>query len=264
MYQAQQILNRLRHADIGVKVSPDLARGAGVGSPIADRIRVFLKKQSILGSLSDTALDALVLRGCIKTYAAGEFICRREEHGETLMVIVTGWVKITNSNPDGREIVLNFLGPGDTSGELALFDGKGRSADVVALDATEVFLIYARDLLPMLTAHPQTLLEIIESLCEKLRAASAIIEDNSLDMRRRIARGLLRLVLQHGRLSKEGIRVSLTLSQSELGAYLSLSRENVNRQLGQLRDANVIRNDGPQIIVTNEFALREIAEGTST
>ena len=91
-----------------------------------------------------------------------------------------------------------------------------------------------------------------------------MIEDNSLDMRRRIARGLLRLVLQHGRTSKEGIRVNLTLRQSELGAYLGLSRENVSRQLGQLRDANVIRNDGPQIIVTNEFALWEIAEGTST
>ena len=227
------------------------------------RVWQFLKDRSFLGSLSDAALDAVVRRGHIKTYSAGDFICRREEHGDTLIVIIAGWVKITNCTPDGKEIVLNFLGPGDTSGEIAVFDGKGRTADAVALEATEAFVVYARDLLPMLTAHPQAMLEIVQSLCERLRVASAIIEDNSLDMRRRIAKGLLRLALQYGRITKQGIRVGLAVSQSELGAYLSLSRENVNRQLGQLRDARVIRNEGQQIIVTDEFALREIAEGTS-
>jgi len=234
------------------------------GSRMGERVRQFLKNQSFLGSLSDAALDTVVRRGHIKTYSAGDFICRREEHGETLMVIITGRVKITNSNQNGKEVVLNFLGPGDISGEIAVFDGKRRTADAIALETTEAFLVYGRDLLPVLTAHPQALFEIIQSLCERLRVASAIIEDNSLDMRRRIARGLLRLALQHGRTSKEGIRVNLVVSQSELGAYLSLSRENVSRQLAQLRNANVIRNEGQEIIVTDELALCEIAEGTST
>jgi len=135
-----------------------------------------------------------------------------------------------------------------------------RAADVIALQDAEVFTVYGRDLLPLLTQHPQALLELVQILCEKLRAASAAIEDNSLDMRRRLARGLLRLTLQHGRTIKNGIRVNLTVSQSELGAYLGLSRENVNRQLAQLRDAKLIRNDGAQIIVTDEVGLARIAD----
>jgi CRP-like cAMP-binding protein len=225
---------------------------------------MFLKNQSFLGSLSDAAFDAVFRRGCLKTYAAGDFICRREEQGETLIIIIAGRVKVTSSNPDGKEIVLNFLGPGDMSGEIAMFDGKGRSADAVALETTETFLVYARHLLPVLSAHPQALLEIIQNLCERLRAASSMIEDSSLDMRRRIARGLLRLVLQHGRTSKEGMRLNLAVSQTELGAYLGLSRENVSRQLGQLRNANVIRNEGQELIVTDEPALCEIGAGTWT
>jgi CRP-like cAMP-binding protein len=176
------------------------------------------------------------------------------------MVIITGWIKIMNSNANGKEVVLNFLGAGDTNGEIAVLDGNVRTADAIALAETEVFLVYARDLLPILTAHPQTLIEIVQMLCEKLRAASAIIEDSSLNMRRRIARGLLRLAWQHGRTSKEGIRVNLRASQTELGGYLGLSRENVSRQLCELRDANVIVNDGAQIIIINEAALCEIAE----
>jgi CRP/FNR family transcriptional regulator, cyclic AMP receptor protein len=228
--------------------------------PAEDRVRQFLKNNTFLGSLSESALAALVRRGHIKRYAAGDVLYRRHERGDTLMVIISGWVKITTSNIDGKEVVLNFLGTGDTNGEMAMLDGEVRSADAIALKDTEVFLAYGRDLLPMLTAHPQALLEIIQILCEKLRAASAMIEDNTLDMRRRAARGLLRLAMQHGRTRNGGICVDPTLSQRELAGYLGLSRENVNRQLGHLKAANVIRSNGAQIIVTDELALHQIAE----
>ena len=225
-----------------------------------ERLRLFLKNKTFLASLSDAALDTLLGRGHVKKFSAGEVIFRRQEHGDTLMLIITGLIKITNSNADGKEIVLNFLGSGDTYGEMAVFDGQVRAADVIALQDAEVFTVYGRDLLPLLTQHPQALLELVQILCEKLRAASAAIEDISLDMRRRVARGLLRLALQHGRTSKSGIRVNLTVSQTELGAYLGLSRENVNRQLAQLRDAKVIRNEDAQIIVIDEAGLARIAD----
>jgi CRP/FNR family transcriptional regulator, cyclic AMP receptor protein len=236
------------------RTTDDLSAGEG--------LRLFLKHNTFFGSLSDTALDALLHRGHIKQYAAGDVICRRQERGDTLMVIVTGRIKVMSNSVDGKEIVLNFLGPGDTTGEIAVLDGKQRTADVIALEKSEVFLVHSRDLLPLLIAHPQALLEVVQVLCEKLRAASAIIEDSSLDVRRRTARGLLRLALQHGRTSKEGVRVELKVSQSELGGYLGLSRENVNRQLSQLKHANVLRNAGTHILVTDEAALCEIAETT--
>jgi CRP/FNR family transcriptional regulator, cyclic AMP receptor protein len=231
-------------------------------SQIDEGVRQLLKNTSFLGGLADDAFDAIVRRGRIKSYSSGDYLCRREERAQTLMVIMAGMVKITNCNQDGKEVVLNFLGPGETSGEMAVFDGKGRTANVIALQDTQVFLIFARDLLPLLTAHPQALLEMIQDLCGRLRDASAIIEDNSLDMRRRVARGLLRLALQHGRTSKEGIRVNLSVSQSELGAYFGLSRENVSRQLAQLRDGKVIKTTGSEIII-DQFALCEIAEATA-
>jgi CRP-like cAMP-binding protein len=232
--------------------------------PAGEGLRLFLKHNTFFGSLSDSALDALIERGHIKQYATGDVICRRQERGDTLMVIVTGRIKVMSNTVDGKEIVLNFLGPGDTTGEIAVLDGRQRTADVVALEKSEVFLVHSRDLLPLLIAHPQALLEVVQVLCEKLRAASAIIEDSSLDVRRRTARGLLRLALQHGRTSKEGVRVDLKVSQSELAGYLGLSRENVNRQLSQLKHANVLRIAGTHLVVTDEEALCQIAETTWT
>ena len=83
-------------------------------------------------------------------------------------------------------------------------------------------------------------------------------------MRGRVAKGLLRLATQHGTKSKEGIRIRLMASQTELGNYLGLSRANVSRQLGQLKDAKVIRIEGADIIVIDEAGLSEIADAPSS
>jgi CRP/FNR family transcriptional regulator, cyclic AMP receptor protein len=232
-------------------------------SHLIERVRPLLRSHTFFGGLPDTALDALIARGHTRKYAKGETIYRRGEPGDSLMVVLTGRIKIFNVTADAREVVLNFLGVGDINGEIAALDGKERTADAVAMAACEVFVAHARELLPVLTANPAALLEIVQLLCEKLRAASAIIEDNTLEMRGRTARGLLRLARQHGRTSKSGIRLQLVLSQRELGGYLGLSRENVSRQLGHLKHANMLRIDGSQIIIADERGLAEIATDPS-
>jgi CRP/FNR family transcriptional regulator, cyclic AMP receptor protein len=181
-----------------------------------------------------------------------------------LTVIVSGRIKITNINANAKEVVLNFLEPGDINGEIAVLDGNERSANAIALEDSEVLVIFGRDLMPILTAHPQAMLEIMQILCHRLRAISAIVEDSTLAMRGRVAKGLLRLAHQHGQTSKDGVRLQLRLSQNDLGKYLGLSRENVSRQLRQLKDANVIRLEGTQVVITNEQSLAAIAESTST
>jgi CRP/FNR family cyclic AMP-dependent transcriptional regulator len=235
----------------------------GTHSPLLDRIRPFLRNNTFFGGLPDAALDHLIRRGHTKKYPRGAMIYRRGEPGDSLMVLLSGRIKITNTNADAREVVLNFLGEGDINGEIAALDGNERTADAVATEDCEVFTVYARDLVPMLVEHPQAMLEIIQILCQKLRAASAIIEDSTLEMRARTARGLLRLCRQHGRTGREGVRLQLSVSQRELGAYLGISRANVSRQLGQLKDANVIKIAGTQITVMDEEGLAAIAAASS-
>jgi CRP/FNR family transcriptional regulator, cyclic AMP receptor protein len=233
-------------------------------SPIAERVRPFLKNNTFFGGLPDNALDLLIRRGHIKRYSRGEVIYRRHDPGDSLMLILAGRVKITNVNANGKEVVLAFSAPGDLNGEIAVLGGNERTANVIAVEHSEAFVVYARDLLPILRAHPQVMLEIIQILCEKLRVASAIIEDNTLEMRTRTAKGLLRLAQQFGRTSKNGIGLDLVVSQSELGKYLSLSRANVSRQLGRLREANVIKLQGTQLVIIDEKGLSEIAEAAAS
>jgi CRP/FNR family transcriptional regulator, cyclic AMP receptor protein len=232
-------------------------------SSLAQRVRPFLKSHTFFGGLPDPALDALIERGHTKTFAKGDVIYRRGEPGDSLMVILSGRIKVTNVSASAKEVVLNFLGAGDINGEIAALDGKERSADAVALESCEIFAVHARDLVPTLTAHPEALLEIIQLLCEKLRSASAIIEDSTLEMRGRTAKGLLNLARQHGRPGTDGTSLRVTISQEELGNYLWLSRANVNRQLAQLKLAGLIRISGTEITILDETGLSAVAAETA-
>ena len=225
----------------------------------SDEILAFLKGSTFLGLLSDSALTALIRSGRTRQYPAGAIICRRGDIGDSVLVVLSGSLKIRNTTHDGRDVGLNFLGVGDVAGEIAVLDGGERTADIVALENAEVFVIQRREILPILTTHPQAMLAIVEVLCDKLRNATSIIEDSTHEMLGRVARGLMRLARQHGRRRKDRTRINLKLSQAELGSYLGLSRANVSRQLTELKASGAIEIDGAYIVIIDEALLTKAA-----
>ena len=233
-------------------------------APSLETVRPILTKNTFLGCLPEIVLDALVRKGQLRAYERGAVIYRRGDPSDSLMVVITGRVKISNTNVGGKEVALDFLGVGDIYGEFSALDGKERAVDAFALEDSDVFVVHSQDLLPTLIAHPHAMLEIVRLLCERARAGAAIIEDNTLKMRARAARGLLRLARQRGRRSADGAFLQLTISQEELGKYLGLSRPNVNRQLGQLKVANMIRINGMEITIVDEEGLDEVASDSSS
>jgi Cyclic nucleotide-binding domain len=107
-----------------------------------ERLLSFLKGQTFFGGLPDQALETLVRRGHVKKYSKGDTIFHRGDAGDSFMVIVSGPIKIANVSADAKEVVLNFLQPGGINGEIAVLDGNARSADAIALEASEVLVIF--------------------------------------------------------------------------------------------------------------------------
>ncbi len=225
-----------------------------------ETISKLLRDNTFLGCLPDAAFEAISRKGHAARFRKGETIFRRGDEGASMMLIVSGTVKVFNTTVDGREAVLNFLGPADVIGEITILDGLDRSASVAALEATETFSIQRRDMLPTLLANPDTMLEVIQMLCGKLRNTSALIEDGLNEMPGRIARGLLRLADQHGRRTKEGIVINLQVNQRDLGGYMGLSRENTSRQLAALRQRGLLAMDAARIVIRDRAGLEEVAD----
>ncbi len=228
------------------------------------RVRPLLVKNAFLRRLPEEALDALLRKGQVRRFAKGEILYRRGDPGDCMMVLITGRAKLTNVSANAREIVLHFLAEGDIFGEISALDGNERAAHAVALEDLEAFVVHASDLRPTLLNYPRAMFEIIGALCEKIRLGAAMIEDNTLAMRGRMARGLLRLARQHGHADGNGVSLKLTISQEELGKHLALSRANVSRQLARLKTAGVIKTSGAQITILRANELAAIGETIAT
>jgi CRP-like cAMP-binding protein len=225
-----------------------------------DCIRPFLRSNTFLGRLPDVVHDALIRKGQLVSFSKRTFVYRRGEPGNSLLVLIKGLVKLANTSAGGKEVVLHYIGIGDIFGEIAALDGKERAADAIALEASDVFVVSTNDLLPTLLAHPPAMLEMLQALCEKIRAGADIIEDHTLRLRDRTVRGLLRIAHQHGRKTAAGTSLPLMISQDELGKYVGTSRPNINRQLAQLKIANMISISGTEITIVDEKGLASLCD----
>jgi len=229
----------------------------------ADAVRRFLVDNTFIGGLPVECIDTLMTAGHVRRYPKGTPLFERGDLADSLLLIVSGGIKISNITVDGREVVLNFLGTGEIIGEIATLGGGPRTASAVAHVDTELFQLYRRDLLPVLIQHPQTLIEIIQLLCERLRSASSLVEDGLRDVRGRFAAGLLRLANQHGRRTPLGVEIDLAVNQRDLGNYFGLSRENTNRQFKRLVGEGILRVGGSVLTIVDEAALVALTERVS-
>jgi CRP-like cAMP-binding protein len=224
-------------------------------------LRRALGANELFGVLSEPELDQLLAHAHTENYPAGAVIFVKDDPGHSLMVVLRGLVKISNFSPEGREAVHALMNPGDVFGEMALLDGKNRSAGATALEATELLVLLRRDFVPFLERNPRVAVRLIEVLCGRLRQTTATVEDGAfLSMAPRIARALLRLASRYSRTEGGAVRIDLRLSQRELGGLVGLARENVNRQLRAWHHEGLIRTDHGHIIIDDMAALEAIAD----
>lgn len=134
------------------------------------RVRPFLEKNTFLGKLPVGVIDRLINAGQVRTFARGVAIYRRGDPGESLILVVSGRVRLGNISSRGKEIVHFYVAAGETVGDVAALDGMPRAADAWASEDAEVFIIPMRELLPQLKAHPDALYEVIRALCAKIRS----------------------------------------------------------------------------------------------
>jgi CRP-like cAMP-binding protein len=228
-----------------------------------DRVAQALSGTPLFAEASTELMNALTVAGRIQQLKRGEVLFQRGEPSDQLALLLSGKLRVSNATSAGREIVLSFIAPGGLAGEIAALDGLARTADVSALEPSEVFLLSSRSLLQALKGDDAAYLQIIRALCGKIRETSASLETNTGELLNRAAAGLLRLGGLHGKRLDFGLLIDLVIPQKDLGAYLNMTRENANRQLGHLRDEGLITIEESKIILLDELELSHLAEASS-
>ena len=226
----------------------------------ADKRRA-LENHFLFGQLTVDELDTLVTYARVGTFRAREIIFLKGSPGAAMMVVLRGRVRIAATGADGREITLNIIEEGEVFGEIALLDGKERTADAVAATDCELMVIERRTFLPFVQSRPDIPMRLLAVMCGRLRRTTQQVEDLSfLGLPHRLAKLLVHLADTQGRRTNEGVRITVRLSQRELGNMVGTSRESINKQLNQWQKEGLIGMEDGAIVLRDADALRATVE----
>ncbi len=217
-----------------------------------------LRQHPIFRDLEPEALDQLCRYAKHTALKRGATIFAKDDPGNSLYAVISGTVKISISSPDGRNAILNLIGPGEVFGEMSVLDGQPRSADATANTVCEIFVIDRRDFLPFVRSQPTLAMKFIELLSGRLRRTSEQVEQVILqDLPGRLASALLGLT-EKRKPDPESHTIAIT--QQEISEMVGMTRESINKQLRAWAARSWVRLEHGAIVVLDASALRELAE----
>lgn len=221
----------------------------------ADLVEV-LRRTHLLGSVPDADLAVLAGSSRLRAFRRGQVVCSMGDPGDTLIVVVSGRVKVAVRSADGGELTLAAVGPGGTLGDVNVADAGPRSADVETLEDSQLLLIPRERVAEICARVPSAAMALATSIAATLRRLTDASSDLVfLDLPRRVAKALLSqprddagVILPH-------------LTQEQLAHQAAGTRQSVNAAMRSFEKRGWISVDGRAVTVRQPEMLNRFAAG---
>jgi CRP-like cAMP-binding protein len=210
-----------------------------------------LKTARLFRVLPKRDRDALAEGSTVTTYETDTIVIYRGDAAEHVYLILEGSVAVESMSSHGKSISISSLSAGKVFGEMAVLDGRDRSANIRTLEPTSLLLISKSRFRALLNDNPEFAYEVILDLVQRLRQADDQIESIMfLTLKGRLAELLLSLFKAHG--------PELKITQVDLANRLTATREKVNVNLQVLQAAGAIRLGRGRVTLLDAAILARI------
>ncbi|MCH7496458.1 MAG: Crp/Fnr family transcriptional regulator [Candidatus Marinimicrobia bacterium] len=211
-----------------------------------------LREVPIFTELTERDMGLIMDMTVRRTYPRNTLIVIEEDKGDTLYLIESGSVKITRLNEEGREVILAILGSAEFFGEMALLDGQGRSANVMAIEDTVLFTLNRRNFLDVLERFPSISIHLLKEMTLRLRKSDQQIKSLSLsDAEHRIGIAIHRFAEDMGIFKQGVVTINRLPYQQDIANMAGTSRETVSRMLKNLEQKGLVEREGRHLIIRN-------------
>jgi CRP/FNR family transcriptional regulator, dissimilatory nitrate respiration regulator len=199
----------------------------------------------------DTALlDQMAHNAVRRDYRPGAVIFLEGDVVPVLFYVATGWVKVVKMSPDGREQILQLLGPGEFFGGMGVFAVRPALATAIALEETEIWLLLRDALQQILAANPTLALQVIELMADRISELITLVADLSLHT---VMARLARLLLEQA--TNDVVQRRRWATRAEMAARLGAVPDVLNRALRMLVEEGLIELDRRQIRILDRDGL---------
>jgi CRP/FNR family transcriptional regulator, cyclic AMP receptor protein len=219
-------------------------------------------KQSLLSELQGHLSADLFANATQVRRAADEVLFVAGDAGNGCYRVEDGLVKVTMMSRAGVERILAILGPGAIVGELAIIDGRPRSASVVAVRETKLKFLSRAAFDEFAKEHPEVYKNLVKVLATRLRLTDETVAAASfLSLKGRVARTLLELAEDFGRnVGSDRVVIHQKIGQSDLAAMTGIARENLSRVFNDWRRRKLVSRLSGYYCLENKTQLKQEAE----
>ena len=222
-----------------------------------------LSAHPLFGCLSKWMLADLAAACRRRRLDPGETLFHEDDPGSSLYVILSGSVELSRLDAYGEKVFIAERGPGEIVGEMAVFDGKPRSATARTSKASTFLILDREQLLNAVRKSPEISLALIATLSQKLRDNEAGRMPRST-VRQRLAKLLLDTATEQEGPKGKPIKVGASgLTRKAMGDRIGARRETVSRELSWLADAGHVRLVGGTIVIRNPAGLESLCDPLS-
>jgi CRP/FNR family cyclic AMP-dependent transcriptional regulator len=213
-----------------------------------------LRNTGLFRSVPTTDLERVIAVARLRTFRRGQVVFTRGDPGDTLIVVVSGRVKVVIRSADGGELTLTIIPAGGVFGELSIADGGPRSADAETLEESRLLLIPRETIQEICARVPSAAQAVANAIAAALRRLTEAASDLVfLDLPRRVAR-----VLASQAPDDDGV-IRLKLRQEELAHQVGATRQSVNAAVRDFHRRGWLQIHDGAVVVTQASALSRFA-----
>jgi CRP-like cAMP-binding protein len=210
-----------------------------------------------LVGLDAAAIEETALAGRRRQLCQGETIFRQGEPADELFVLLQGRVKVAQVTPDGQQVVVRFLGPGEMMGCVAAWGGGNYPGTATAQEDTSVIGWSGTVLGRLVERHPAIARNLLGSVGHSLQQTQTRLRELATErVERRIAHALLRLA------GEAGGGGELRLTRQDLAELSGTTLFTVSRMLSAWEAQGIVESGRGHVAVRRADALAAIAEDT--
>jgi len=218
-----------------------------------------LQEFEFLAGLEEEFFQALAIAAEVLEIGAGTALYREGEPSGAVYFMRDGRVKLYRSfsGPKARDQILGVVGDGSVLGLASALEGRPQSQGATALTDCVLYAVFRDDLVDLMSRFPEASLRRARTLAARTSDLEDLVGDLVFHSApQRVARMLLNLATEEGRVTKRGVVFEPSLSRQEMAEATGISREDLSRALSRLAQEGILDLDGKTIAILKPAELR--------
>ncbi|ODT29432.1 MAG: Crp/Fnr family transcriptional regulator [Kaistia sp. SCN 65-12] len=215
----------------------------------------------IFRSLPAEAVDEVRRLAVRKRIARKQVLYHQGDAVESFYVVIVGRLRAVQTAPDGTQIALRYLGPGELAGYAALAGIETYPGTVTAVEDTHLFTWSTGTIRQLMGKYAQIAVNAVAVIGARYQETQTRLRELSTEsVERRIAHTLTRLARQAGRRTAEGIEICFPLSRQDFAELAGTTLHTVSRTLSAWEKDGIVSSTHRYIVIHRPETLERIRE----